>query len=287
MIYKENTINYKYIDFWKWGSLMILLEIKRGLSRTSFRIILIIVSIMAIICAFENKSYRDSSDILNIYMKAYLFTPADYFMIFRFNSIETLFLQLMPLLSCICYADTYFEDRKNGFLKFIYTRQEKKVYLKAKYIANFILSGLAISIPLKLNYIILLLRFPNIEVNEILGNTNIKMTLMFPDLYYSNTTIYIFLWIFIFFLYSGIFASIGLSLSIFMKNRIVALFIPLILFNIIDIFLEAIDKFNFYPVQFLGVSSDKSFSIIAGEFLVLLVITFITFYIGGNKDEVY
>ena len=266
---------------------MILLEIKRGLSRTSFRIILIIVSIMAIICAFENTSYRDSSDILNIYMKAYLFTPADYFMIFRFNSIETLFLQLMPLLSCICYADTYFEDRKNGFLKFIYTRQEKKVYLKAKYIANFILSGLAISIPLKLNYIILLLRFPNIEVNEILGNTNIKMTLMFPDLYYSNTTIYIFLWIFIFFLYSGIFASIGLSLRIFMKNRIVALFIPLILFNIIDIFLEAIDKFNFYPVQFLGVSSDKSFSIIAGEFLVLLVITFITFYIGGNKDEVY
>ena len=287
MIYKENTINYKYIDFWKWGSLMILLEIKRGLSRTSFRIILIIVSIMAIICAFENTSYRDSSDILNIYMKAYLFTPADYFMIFRFNSIETLFLQLMPLLSCICYADTYFEDRKNGFLKFIYTRQEKKVYLKAKYIANFILSGLAIAIPLILNYIILLLRFPNIEVNEILGNTNIKMTLMFPDLYYSNTTIYIFLWIFIFFLYSGIFASIGLSLSIFMKNRIVALFIPLILFNIIDIFLEAIDKFNFYPVQFLGVSSDKSFSIIAGEFLVLLVITFITFYIGGNKDEVY
>ncbi len=259
---------------------MLLQEMKRGFSRRSFLIVFTIGLIICTISAFNVSTYTDM-------VQGYVFTLYDGFFIFYPVSYSTTFIIIVPLLSCICYSDTYCEDLNSGFIKSIYTRKKKEQYLIIKYIANFIISGIAISVPLIVNYIILILRCPNIKPNAILGPNTILYTQLFSNVFYKHPTLYIALWIGIYFMYSGLFASIGLSLSTLIRKKNIALFLPFILSIVVELIVEIFDKLSYNPVNFLNMNLYQSFTIIIGEFLILSMISFTLFFVGGKRSETF
>lgn len=258
-------------------------EIKRGFSRLSFLIVFMLVLIVCTVSAFKAPAYISLEDILH----GYILTPHDGFIIFNPSSIGATLIIIMPLLSSLCYSDTYCEDLSCGIIKNIYTRKEKKKYLITKYIANFIISGVAIAVPLVVNYIILILRYPNVKPNAILGPHTILSTQLFPNVYYEHPTLYIVLWIEIYFIYSGLFASIGLSLSALIKKKKIALFLPFILTLVALWTDEIFETIRINPIDFLNMGRRQSFTLIISEFVILTIISFILFFIGGQKSETF
>lgn len=263
---------------------MLLQEIKRGFSRLPFKIVVFIGSIACILSALL---FQPDIDMLDSYYKAYVISAYDGFIFFNLSPISNVLILIMPILSSLSYSDSYLEDVNSGIVKFIYTRQEKDKYLITKYLANFVVSGVAFIIPLIINFIILILKIPSVQPHPILGHQTISGGGLFAETFYDNPILYIGLWIIIYFLYSGVFASVGLSLSIFTQNKFVVLVLPFILCCIIGIVLEVIDKYQFYPLSFLYVSLEQSWVIVFGEFFTLLLMSFGMFFFGGRRNEIY
>lgn len=261
---------------------MFFQEIKRGLSRISFRIALLIGIIANIMSVFITNPGTYSIDN---YIKAYEISAYDNFIFFNLNSLSNVMILIFPILSAVSYSDSYLEDINSGFINYIYTRYSKSKYLICKFCSNFIISGLCVAVPLIINLIILILTVPSIKTNAILGRYTILCGGLLSSLFYNNPILYILLWILIYFMYSGAFASIALSISIVIKNKFVVLFVPFLLCNVIGIVLNLIGKYSYSPSSFLYLSNNQSIDIIIIEFILIVLISAFIFYVGGNKNE--
>lgn len=264
---------------------MFFIELKRGFSKKSFKVAVgigIIFSILSI-----SKSFTYNKDILNEYINGYINNSFSNFIIFNLNPISNLFIIIIPILSSLGYADSYIEDVQYGLIKNIYTKKSKLAYVISKYWANFIIGGITLSVPLLLNYLILILLYPSIPSDPILGKLTILEGGLFYRLFYSNGNLYIIMWIIIYFLYAGSFASIALCFSKVIKNKFIVIFIPFILYFLIEIFAEVINKLEYSPQYFLYLGTDQNFHIVLGEFLLSFIITFILFCFGGLNNDTY
>lgn len=267
--------------------MMFLIEIKRSFGKRSFKIVMFIGIIFVILQTVKFSTYCTIYNYLNQYTNAYITTPFDNFILFNLSPTSNIYLLIFPLLSALSYSDSYLEDENTGFIKYIYTRKKKINYLVSKFFANFIASGIAIIIPLMLNIIVLLLCEPNIQPHPILGKTVIMTGGLFPTLYYNSPFLYLIIWFVIYFLYAGVFASMGMAFSIFIKNKFAILIIPFIIYITTQLFTELINKQIYSPENFLYLSTAQSFPIICYEFIVIFTISIIVFCIGGNKNETY
>lgn len=264
---------------------MFYIEIRRAFSRVSFKISVLIGMVFCIASLIKSPMY--TGDILKNYINGSVHAPFDNFIMFTSNPISNLLIIILPLINTLSYSDSYLEDLKSGFIKSIYTRYEKSKYLVSKYCANFIVSGLAFSIPLLINYFVLILLHPSLQPDPILGKQTIMFGGLFPKLFYSRPNLYIMMWITIYFLYSGAFASIALCVSQFIKNKFIVLAIPFTLFYLSEGFAEIVNKMEYSPESFLYLYNDQHFSIIILEFVIITTITFIVFCIGGLHNENY
>lgn len=261
---------------------MFLLELKRAFNRTSFKAALLISLIFCILgTSKELYSHNDYSKHLGNSRSAY-----SEFVFFNVGPESNAFIIIFPLISSLAYSDSYLEDIKSGFIKFIYTRHEKSKYLRSKFFANFIAAGIAFALPLLLQFIFLLLTVPSIEPHAIIGQQPVMPQGLFSGFYYSHPFLYTMMWIFIYFLYSGAFASFGLSLGAFLKNKFVVLLLPFIFYNLIETTAELINKSQFSPYRFLYISMHPSFYIMSLEFILITIASFGIFYFGGLKHEV-
>ena len=259
-------------------------EIKRGVTRKSFWITFLVIIIFSSIYTFSVPRYS-TDEFLYSYLKANVYTSYDCFIFFNLSRPANILILILPLLSSLVYSDTYVEDSKSGFLKFIYIRGDKKKYLRTKFLANFILSGVAVAIPIVVSFVVLKLRVPSVETNPLLGVSTILQTDIFPKMFYSHPNLYIALWIGIYFIYAGLFSSVGLSLSIFIRNKIVVLFSPFIIYHVGAIIIEFFQGYRYYPASFLYLGLYKSFAAIIIEFILIMIISYLVFIIGGNKRE--
>ncbi|MDF2504702.1 hypothetical protein [Clostridium sp.] len=264
---------------------MFLIEIKRAFSRVSFKIAILIGILFSIVSLIKGPIYK--GDILNAYITGFVHTPFDDFIFFKLNPISNLLIIIMPIISTLSYSDSYIEDVKSGSIKNIYTRYKRQSYLLSKYFANFVVSGVCFSIPLLLNYISLILLYPSVQSDRVFGYTTIGYGGLYSELFYGHGNLYIIMWIIIYFLYSGAFASIALCFSTFLKNKFVALFIPFMLIFLVEIFTELSNKMKYSPAHFLYLSLDQSFFIILLEFIFIFVTTISLFFFGGLNNEDY
>lgn len=265
---------------------MFIQEIKRGLKRKTFIIAFIILLLLGILHSVSLSRYESKQDILNVYSNASLFSAYDGFFLFAPSIYGKILFVILPLINSFGYADSYLEDKQSGILKYILLRKQKGKYLCSKYFANFVISGGAVAISLLVSQIIVFLKIPSIEPNPILGAQTICSTQMFSKVFYSHPSIYILIWIIIMFLYSGVFASISMSLSIFIKKRTVVIMSSFMLFSILSIILESLGKSGYNPLYFLYLYIDSNAYVIFGEVLVLFFISFSIFFIGGSRDEI-
>lgn len=264
---------------------MFLIEIRRGLKRYSWKISFLIGIFFVLAYTIYINPFLDTSN--EMYLKMPPRTCFDTFIMFNVDVIPNIVLLIIPILSTLGFSDSYFEDKESGIIKSIYTKIEKRRYLCSKFFANFVLGGLAFAVPLLLHIFSLMLIFPSIEQNPVFGKQVVFPGGLFCEYYYEHPLIYILLWIFIYFLYAGIFSSIALAASIFFKSKFSIIIFPFIIYHLVQFICNGIGKTKYSPLSFLFLSTDHSFLVMLGEFLVLLLISFSVFYIGGKNYEAY
>lgn len=265
---------------------MFKIELKKALSRGSFRVAILIGLLLNMVYQFRYQPIIPNN-YLEQYYKMSVSSVYNNFIFFNLSPIGNIYFIILPLIAGIVYCDSYVEDKKSGYIKFIFLRRNKTNYFISKFLANFISTGIAVSFPILLGFLINLLLYPSIPLHSSLGITTIMSGGLFASLFYQHPILYTLLWILIYFVYGGIFATCGFMFSIFIENRFIVSIIPFILWIGVEIVCEIVDKGRFSPYQFLFLSRSQSINVILGEAVFVVIVCLLIIFIGGYKSELY
>lgn len=269
--------------------LMIKIELSRALRSKAFLLAIAIGSIITIV-HFSKYGLHASNYILlgkgdyplSAYQQWLGVTPI---------SIETyLFYLIAPIIAAMPFADSFFTDKKSGYIKNVFIRTKKSCYYIAKYIATFISGGLAIATPLILSFLLTVLFIPTV-IPDISSGTNTIVNLsMWDGLYYKFPLLYTALYIAIDFVFYGLIATIALSISDKIENKFVCLFSPFLYYIVTSFLIRSLNLSIYDPSIFLLPYQplfNLKISIIVFEMMILLAITFGGFYIKGVRNDTY
>ena len=116
-------------------------------------------------------------------------------------------------------------------------------------------------------------------------------------LYYTYPVLYVILYLAIDFLFCGLIACLSYSISVFYKNRVMAVLSPfflLLAFHYVGqsmIYTDANIRYTqISPLYFLRPAAsgyDAGWKVILPEALILFVLTFVPTVIKGKRDEIY
>lgn len=148
------------------------------------------------------------------------------------SSFATLLFMLMPILASMAFAHIYRQDKNNNYLSMILVKGKKKQYFTGLYLFNFILGGITFAIPLLWNIYLCFMLLPNEKTNFLLDvtqavNYNSNDTL-FPQLYYDHPFLHMLLYVMVGFLVAGIFATVALAASMYLKQIFFVWLIPFV-----------------------------------------------------------
>lgn len=183
---------------------------------------------------------------------------------------------IAPLLAALIFSTSYLSDKDSNFLKFIYTRMDKKKYIISRIIVTALSSGIVITAAMLLNLIIIVC---------MLGfKTNSESILLFSGsfafLYYKNKWLYIIYVIFNSFIFSAIFSLLGLGLSPFINNKYLAFLCPFAIY----IFSMTVTPYIGLSVLNMGTlflcDTPNSIAFVIIYESVLLIVGAALFYIG-------
>ncbi|MVB12524.1 hypothetical protein CAFE_32640 [Caprobacter fermentans] len=201
---------------------------------------------------------------------------------------QFLYYLLLPIIAVLPYADSYFIDKKTGYLKNFLIRVTRKDYFISRYIAAFISGGLAFSIPLLINFLVTNLLLPSMAPDPYYSS--IGETSMWNTLYYSEPIFYTLLFIIMAFLFSGAFSTISLLISDFVEHRFIVVIFPFLLyiafFSIMTYISTNSQMLAWIPEYFLTPSFPyANFKIVLLEFMILLLGTFLGVVWKGIKRD--
>lgn len=186
-----------------------------------------------------------------------------------FPTQSFLYYLILPLIAVLPGGATYFEDVDGGMIINIYLRCTRMKYLLAKYIAVFICGGLAFTLPLLLNLLFTAAHFPAL-LPEPITDIGPSLNYLFYQWYFCHPWLYLLLFLFLGFLFSGGFASISLAVSLYATHKAQILLCPFVLYFLIYCINNIIDTMNYAPNYFL-------ISGIGIENILELIISFILF----------
>lgn len=259
---------------------MIQVEINRILKRRSFYVALLVGIIIVLLEVFSNNHIKlKSNDFIEfsngVYNNLIIYTTGEY---------KDILQMIFPLIVTIAFADAYLEDIQSGFIKNILIRYDKKKYLINRFLMNFIVSGLIISIPIIVNYMMYAALIPSIEPKIFFSAPFLEFRDFLPNIYYKYPLLHAFIRIFMLFIYAGTFSSIALASSIFSKNKYVITIIPFIVYIGMDVIIPMILNYRYSPMWFLFNTTEYNYMFITIP-ITLIIACFSIFIVGGMKNE--
>jgi len=183
---------------------------------------------------------------------------------------------IAPLLAALVFSNSYLQDKNSNFLKFLYTRMDKKRYIIVRIIVNALSSRIVIvtSLIILLMIITLLLGF---KTNP---NSLFKITGLFSFLYYKSKWLYVIYFIMNSFIFNVIFATLALGLSPFINNKYLSFLCPFALYTLSMTLLSYIGlSFLNMGLLFLSNTARSEIFIITYQ-SILLIIGITLFYLG-------
>lgn len=165
----------------------------------------------------------------------------------------------------------------------------------SKYIAVFISSGLTITIPLLLDFLIILLFVPAIYPDSVYDiYYGIFSNNFMADIFYGQPFVYVMMFLLLCFVFCGLFGCLGYSISTLIKSKIVAIVVPTVLMILVEFVKNLIMKNDLiYNIEFsplLSLCPAKSYttnwSIIISEIVVLFLITFCISVLRFKKVDI-
>lgn len=197
---------------------------------------------------------------------------------------EILF-RLMPLLTAIPFANSYFCDISEGYIKNLQGKCRKEHYLIAKYMVTFLSGGLIMTLPLILDILCCLALLPAHQPVPI-GVFGISFS--YSSMFYEHTILFILMYLFVDFLIGGLYAVTVFLGTDFIANKYLLVIFPYICVTIWQLVLPILQIPGLDPIQLSNPSAGNAGVI--NSFLLLLAwlsITFFVFFIRGKRrDEV-
>lgn len=232
--------------------------LRRALSSKPLYFILFVTIVIAFLHIFQEATEFENDLSYNY---GVLNTPYQSWIEFGLGSYYRyiLFL-LLPLIAAIPMADMYAKDRQTGYLKSILSKGKMKKYFRGLYISNFLVAAIVIATPLLVNMYLAFMTLPNIKPDPLLdGNPKDIMSTMLPALYYDFPILHMLFYILLACLFAGMYASISLSVSLYVRNRFVIL-ISAFLFNMgLSLIFEFMNKYEWIPINFLTQHSGQPY----------------------------
>lgn len=199
-----------------------------------------------------------------------------------------LFIRIIPILVVLPYGVSYFTDMKTGIIKNFYSRTKKSNYIVAKYFAVFISGGFVIVTPLLFNLLVTSVLLPSLVAAN--GTYGINANGMWSSIFYTYPYIYIFMYLILNFIMSGLLGCIALTISEFVNNRFVAMLFPFLLceftnaitrYSSISI-VRGMAPYRFFSITQLGCNYMESAIIVI---ILLFIVGYGLFYFRGIKDD--
>ncbi len=138
------------------------------------------------------------------------------------------FFKIIPLLAVIPEAGQFFTELRNGYANTQVVRIGRKKYFRIKGIATFISGGMAVTIPLIVNFLLTAAKYP-----LLLPDTDIATG---PDLicygtalYYTHPMFYLIVYGLVIFLVSGCIALGAILLMFFFEFNTMGMLLPFII----------------------------------------------------------
>ena len=201
-------------------------EFKRMLHERNLKISLIISMIVIIMDIFEFYMQRvEFGDISNTKLiQAWIGTDYQ----FAFNS---LFYILLPVIACLPYGGSLYQDRNSGYDKNLLINATRKQYLLAKAVVVYISAFAAVAIPLLLNLFISagLYRNERPEPFTYMSVVGIDRN-MFPVLLNEHPVIYCLIYIAIDGVFAGAMGLLSMAVTGFCRSAFTVIMCPFILY---------------------------------------------------------
>lgn len=262
---------------------------QRVLSSKSFYFI-IVVGIAISVLQIYQEAHFFSNDLR--YNYGVQFTPYQSWIEFGISSsYRYLLFLLLPIIAAIPFADLYAKDQQTGYLKAILSKGKMKQYFKGLYITNFIVAGSVIVIPLLVNIYFAFITLPNIKPDPIVDGLPLdELNSFFPSLYYSFPFIHMLFYVLLAFLFAGMYATICLSVSLFVKSRFFILVSAFVMNMALTLILEFTNNFGWIPANFLTQHSGSpfiSFSVLIIIFTLGMALSTFMYILGVRKRVIY
>lgn len=285
-----------------------LIELRKAFVSKKFLLgtaLLLIFSVLSAVYMIESRAGYNPGDILESMNGGEFTRNPDLSLITFYNSwvggdelslAAPLFFTLLPVGAALPFGWSYYAERKNGYLKNIYSRVDKRTYLTGKAIAAFLSGAAVAAISLVVNILLVLAKIPLITPFAGYNLYNhIHFGSLWSDLYFSAPGLYVLLYALLDVVYGGIFALRSFAAGFYFRNIFAVLFSPflcMVAANYIESVIQSsmTDRVpvEFIPSQFLHPQSIHTQTMAWAVLLVtalLLTFSLLTIYFRGVRHE--
>ena len=267
-------------------------ECKRSLLNKWTIISMLIVSVFCVIHfngRYEARMmYLDRAKEIGMYkaLNVCISTAYENWILFEPNLYRYALIFVLPILAVLPYGMSYYSDLKSGYVKQIATRISMKVYTRAKYIATFLSGGIAITLPLFVQFLLTATIFPLHKPYRFNGSL-IGQHSFANDLFYEHPLIYTLLRMMVIFVISGLLATVSLLVSKYIYNLFSVFITPFVVSFILQFITKIIgeDKISFMALLPADCIFGGAYATLCTEILVLFVVSYFGFV--TSKKEVY
>lgn len=201
---------------------------------------------------------------------------------------RNIYITMIPIISVMAYAGSYNRDRKYGYIKNIFTREKKYKYLIAKHLASCVSGGIAVVFPLLCNLLVTMAVLPSLLPQPTIGNLTRGLGL-WSDVFYTHPYQFIFRFFVLIFIFQSVYVGIALAISEFADNSFLILLFPFLLGYFVHTLLCYINGpvRNWSPTYMVDMMEIRRLSLwqIILEWLVVMIVTGVIYYLKGVRDE--
>ena len=138
-----------------------------------------------------------------------------------------LFYSLLPILAVLPYGWSFSVDKKIGYDRMIIIRTNRMQYFLSKYMTAFICGGIAVVLPLLENFVGVACFIPAVKPSILYDiYYPIHYGSLWSELFFSKPFLFICKYLILDFVFAGLFACIGITISFFCEKVLSAIVMP-------------------------------------------------------------
>lgn len=198
---------------------------------------------------------------------------------------------LFPILASLPFSTSYCFDKNNGYIKNIFSREDRKYYFLAKFISVFASGFVTVCSILLFSLIITMMFFPLLPPEIITAEFTPNSTdAMFFEIFQNRPMLYVLIYILIDGIYFGLIATIPLAISTFININFVIFISGTIVYYFFSYLMSAFKLYTYSPSIFLIPGQPFygiSFAPIIIQILLIILLVFLIFIKKEGKKDVF